>query len=810
MAVVLLQRVAGTALSLLVLLLGVNPPFLTRAHPSHVISDSISLGRPLSGNQTIVSRGSRFELGFFTPGNSHYYIGIWYKNIPVQTVIWVANREAPLSSAESSELKLSHDGNLILVNPSKNLVWSSNATSLKSNSTIAILLDTGNLVLKKSHVSQALLWQSFDHPTDTWVPGQRVGVNKITGEYQVLTSWKNSRDPAPGLFTRRLAPRGSGNYISLWNGSVEYDHTGEWNGHSFEFLPQTTLNQNFKFSFVETRERKYINCTMSNTSTLLRLVLDFTGQLKGFTWLNDSQKWMLIWSRPAAQCDVYSICGAFGVCDQKSVPLCSCLRGFDPEFSGGWGLGDWSGGCVRRSALQCADNSSSVTSRQAPDVFSVIPDVKLPTDSQSLLAAGAEECKLACSHDCGCSAYSYHGSTCLTWNGQLLNLRQLSSGADGPVGTLHLRLAASEQQEYSHTDKSKILSLAITGSILGFLILSSITLLAIKSRCSSAMGETVEGSLTLFNYSELQQITNKFSTLLGRGGFGSVFAGMLPDSAPVAVKKLQGLRQGEKQFRAEVMTLGKVQHANLVRLRGFCAEGDKRLLVYDYMPRGSLDSHLFNGEAPCLDWRTRYEVALGTARALAYLHEQCRERIIHCDIKPENILLDDSYHPKVADFGMAKLVARDLSRVLTTMRGTIGYLAPEWITGLPITPKADVYSFGMVLFELVSGRRNTMMVGDGGAAASYFPLLAALEINGGGDVLRLLDHRLWGDADVKELTRACMAACWCVQEDESCRPTMGEVVRILEGVLVAGRLPPIPRSLQYLVESGDGSLSENR
>ncbi|MQL97780.1 hypothetical protein Taro_030486 [Colocasia esculenta] len=801
-----LQRfAAGAALSFLILLLGFNPSLSSGAHPFFHARDTISVGRSLSGNQTIVSRGSKFELGFFTPGNSGYYVGIWYKNIPVRSVIWVANREAPLSSTGSSELKLSQDGNLILVDISKIPVWSTNITSRKPSSIVAVLLDTGNLVLKASHGSPNLLWQSFDHPTDTWTPDQFFGINKITGEYQVLTSWKNSQDPAPGLFSHRIKPDGSNGYINVWNGSVVYDETGKWNGHAFELLPQMNLSSNFKFRFVETRERKYMKCTTCNGSTPVRMVMDVTGQMKISIWPDGLQEWLLIWTKPIAQCDVYSICGAFGVCDQKGLPPCSCLPGFETRISGDWDLGDWSGGCVRRSALRCADNSSSVGSRQAPDVFSVIPDVKLPTDSQNLPAASAEECKLACSGDCSCSAFAYDGSTCLIWNGKFHNLQQLSSGADGR--TLHLRLAASEQQEYSRTHKSKILALAITGSILAFLILSSITLFAIKWRCSSAVGEALEGSLSHFKYSDLQKITNKFSTLLGRGGFGSVFAGVLPDSGLVAVKRLQGLRQGEKQFRAEVMTLGKVQHSNLVRLRGFCAEGDKRLLVYDYMPRGSLDSHLFNGEAPCLDWRTRYQVALGTARGLAYLHEQCRERIIHCDIKPENILLDDSYHPKVADFGMAKLVSRDLSRVLTTVRGTIGYLAPEWITGLPITPKADVYSFGMVLFELVSGRRNTeMIIGDAEVAAVYFPLLAALQINEGGDVLRLLDRRLGGDADVEELTRACMAACWCVQDEESCRPTMGEVVRILEGVLVAG-LPPIPRSLHYLVHSGDGSLS---
>jgi len=151
-----------------------------------------------------------------------------------------------------------------------------------------------------------------------------------------------------------------------------------------------------------------------------------------------------------------------------------------------------------------------------------------------------------------------------------------------------------------------------------------------------------------------------------------------------------------------------IHHINLVRLRGFCSEGNKRALVYDYMPNGSLDAYLFTNSpgSKVLSWGQRFGVAVGVARGLAYLHEKCRECIIHCDIKPENILLDEELGAKLADFGMAKLVGHEFSRVLTTMRGTMGYLAPEWLTGAPVTAKADVYSFGLLLFELVSGRRN--------------------------------------------------------------------------------------------------------
>ena len=180
------------------------------------------------------------------------------------------------------------------------------------------------------------------------------------------------------------------------------------------------------------------------------------------------------------------------------------------------------------------------------------------------------------------------------------------------------------------------------------------------------------------------------------------------------------------------------------------------------------------------------------ARGLAYLHEKCRECIIHCDIKPENILLDEALGPKLADFGMAKLVGRDSSRVLTTVRGTPGYLAPEWLAGAPVTAKADVYSFGLVLFELVSGRRNAAA----SSAAMYFPVHAAVRLRAG-DVVSLLDERLSGDANLVQLERLCKVACWCIQDEERDRPTMGLVVQQLEGVADVG-LPPIPSRLHML------------
>ncbi|MCL7040416.1 hypothetical protein MKW94_016192, partial [Papaver nudicaule] len=472
---------------------------------------------------------------------------------------------------------------------------------------------------------------------------------------------------------------------------------------------------------------------------------------------------------------------------------CECLQGFTEGSPTDWNLQDSTGGCVRNTSLQCGNK----------DGFLSMSTSKLPENSRSPQANSAEECKLACESTCSCSAYAYGSSRCQLWDGDLLNIQK--SDADG--GNFYLRLAASEIRNpvAEGEKKKKSFNVALVGaivSVIAFLVLALVPVMICRSRRSVGKSKTVDGTLVAFTYRELQSATKNFSQKLGGGGFGSVFKGVLSDSTVIAVKKLEGFSQGEKQFRSEVSTIGTIQHVNLVRLRGFCSEGAKRLLVYDFMPKGSLDANLFHQkDNEVLDWKTRYQIALGTARGLEYLHDKCRDCVIHCDIKPENILLDGECCPKVADFGLAKLVGREFSRVLTTMRGTRGYLAPEWISGVAITPKADVYSYGMMLFEIISGKRNAEHYSKD-EKIRFFPTWAATKMHEGEDMVGLVDNRLEGNADTREVARACKVACWCIQDDEAHRPSMGQVVQILEGVLEVNP-PPIPRSLNVLVENQD-------
>ncbi|KAG5224916.1 G-type lectin S-receptor serine/threonine-protein kinase [Salix suchowensis] len=766
--------------------------FICFSLKSHVSlgADTISAKSSLSGDHTIVSAGKVFELGFFKAGNSsNYYIGMWYYSDKVskQTIVWVANRETPVSDRFSSELRIS-DGNLALFNESNIPIWSTNLSTSSSRSVEAVLGNDGNLVLRDgTDPSVSPLWQSIDFPADTWLPGAKIGLNKINNRSSRLVSWKNKDNPAPGLFSLELDPNQS-QYLIFWNRSIQYWTSGEWNGQIFTLVPEMRLNYIYNFSYVSNENESYFTYSMYNNTVISRFVMDVGGQIQQLTWLESTKDWFLFWSQPKTQCEVYAYCGAFGSCNTKSQPFCHCPRGFNPKSKGDWDSEVFSGGCVRAKNLQCG-NSSAVNGKS--DRFFPSYYMTLPANPQIVAAGSAQECESTCLTNCSCTAYAFDGGQCSAWSGDLLNMQQAADGTDGK--SIYIRLAASEFSS-SKNNKGIVLG-GVLGSVVIVSLVALVLLIFLKRRKTVKMGKAVEGSLMAFGYRDLQGATKNFSEKLGGGGFGSVFKGVLPDSSVIAVKKLDSISQGEKQFRSEVSTIGTIQHVNLVRLRGFCSEGNKKLLVYDYMPNGSLDSLLFSEKnSKVLDWKTRYSIALGIARGLNYLHEKCRDCIIHCDIKPENILLDAQFCPKVADFGLAKLVGRDFSRVLTTMRGTRGYLAPEWISGVAITAKADVYSYGMMIFEVVSGRRNSEQSEDG--KVKFFPSNVASQINQeDGDSLSLLDHRLEGVADLEELTRICKVACWCIQDEETQRPSMGQIVQILEGVVNVNQ-PPIPRSLR--------------
>ncbi|KAM1781329.1 hypothetical protein ACFX11_039926 [Malus domestica] len=307
-----------------------------------------------------------------------------------------------------------------------------------------------------------------------------------------------------------------------------------------------------------------------------------------------------------------------------------------------------------------------------------------------------------------------------------------------------------------------------------------------------------------FSPKQLAEYTDNYSTILGSGGFGVVFKGILPHGVQVAVKVLTNTRDKivEDQFMAEVGTLGRTYHMNLVKLYGFCFDHEMRALVYEYMENGSLDKFLFS-EHREIGLEKLHDIAVQTAKGLAYLHEECEQRIIHYDIKPGNVLLDRNLTPKVADFGLAKLCNRGSSEMLLTKgRGTPGYAAPEMWKPFPVTQKCDVYSFGMLLFEIVGRRRN--FAEDVNESREWLPrwIWNMFDSNKLEEALSFCGIE---EQDREKAERIIMVALLCIQHSPEARPLMSNVVQMLEGDKEIAS-PPSP--FQHL-QSPQGNLTQD-
>ncbi|KAH1057207.1 hypothetical protein J1N35_035272 [Gossypium stocksii] len=286
-----------------------------------------------------------------------------------------------------------------------------------------------------------------------------------------------------------------------------------------------------------------------------------------------------------------------------------------------------------------------------------------------------------------------------------------------------------------------------------------------------------------FTHEELARATDGFSdtNLLGQGGFGYVHRGVLPNGKQVAVKQLKaGSGQGEREFHTEVEIISRVHHKHLVSLVGYCISGTTRMLVYEFVPNNTLEFHLHGKGRLTMDWPTRMRIALGSAKGLAYLHEDCHPKIIHRDIKAANILLDFKFEAKVADFGLAKFSSDANTHVSTRVMGTFGYLAPEYASSGKLTDKSDVFSFGVMLLELITGHRP---VGSSYREDSLVdwarPLLTRAMEDGNYD--SLADPKLQKEYNHNEMTRMVACAAACVRHSARRRPRMSQIVRALEG-----------------------------
>ncbi|XP_062213572.1 rust resistance kinase Lr10-like [Phragmites australis] len=370
------------------------------------------------------------------------------------------------------------------------------------------------------------------------------------------------------------------------------------------------------------------------------------------------------------------------------------------------------------------------------------------------------------------------------------------------------RCAFSSQrnQTFCMRHGSHVKVIAATSSVAALVVLllmvASALYLSLKGRYNEEIHLKVEMFLktygtskpTRYTFSEVKKIARRFKEKIGQGGFGSVYKGELPNGVPVAVKMLENSTGEGEDFINEVATIGLIHHANIVRLLGFCSEGTRRALIYEFMPNESLEKYIFLPDSSTskeLLPNKMVDVALGIARGMEYLHQGCSKRILHFDIKPHNILLDYNFNPKISDFGLAKLCARDQSIVtLTAARGTMGYIAPELYSRNfgGVSYKSDVYSFGMLVLEMVSGMRNSDPSVESPDEV-YLPEWIFEKVITGQDLV--LAREMTGE-EKEKVRQLAIVALWCIQWNPKNRPSMTKVVNMLTGRLENLQIPPKP------------------
>ncbi|CAN4087131.1 unnamed protein product [Withania somnifera] len=747
-------------------------------------------------------------MGFYSPkGSSNQrFLGIWYADVPIDSVVWVANRDKPVYD-KNGIVTVEKNGNLVVKNGHGDLLWSTDVSIVTNNCT-ATLLDNGNLVIVNSNNKG--LWHSFQHPTDTFLPEMRVYMDGI------LRSGTSESDPSPGRYSLGVNPRGSPQIV-IWDGPDRRWRSGYWDGLLFTGVPDMKAAYLHGFKLYPDGGRMYFTYTAANASDFVRFHISPTGYELQQRWDKDEGKWSIIQSHPSGGCDLYNLCGNFAKCDAVLSQKCICLDGFVPKDWVQWTARNWSEGCVRRSELECSVLKSDGGKR---DGFLEIERIKLPDYADTPAIEDLEECKRKCLDDCSCTAYAFvSGINCMIWRGDLVDMQQFKEGGN----SLQVRLAKSEFGKSNRTLKIVVISILVAGAAVAcvaFLLLCKYKVETRESKRINHMvtsepirseefsmdfsgpgDSSVEGhqgsgtELTFFSFSGVAAATGNFSSenKLGQGGFGPVYKGKLQCGLEIAVKRLSRKSvQGVEEFKNEIKLIAKLQHRNLVRLLGCCIEGEEKMLLYEYMPNKSLDSFLFDPVRQAqLSWRKRFNIIEGIARGLLYLHRDSRLRIIHRDLKASNILLDEEMNPKISDFGMARIFGGNQNEANTNrVVGTYGYMAPEYAMEGLFSGKSDVYSFGVLLLEIICGRRNTSFRSD-----EHLGIIGyAWQKWDEGTPMDLVDRSIWEECQHDEAFRCIHLALICVQDMALHRPSISSVVLMLETDNI--RLP-MPRQPTY-------------
>ncbi|XP_047327474.1 G-type lectin S-receptor-like serine/threonine-protein kinase SD2-5 [Impatiens glandulifera] len=743
----------------------------------------------------LFSNSSNFAFGFSNQKNNPtmFQLVVLYMGSNIQTVVWSANRDSLVGN--SDEFNFDQNG-IARLQIGNTTVWSTDTSG--KGVVVMELWDSGNLVLLGT--DNVVVWQSFNNPTDSLLQNQNFsdGMRLVSNPSSTnLTYYLELKSGDMMLYAGFKTPQ------PYWSLSKDSRKT-----------INTAGGEQFDLASIDAGSWNFYNQNSRDLIWQLPIIKN-GGDLNG-TWVavlgNDGS---ISFSNlragvsdtkiPLDSCGLPESCDAYLVCSDGN--MCRCPQS----------LSQWN--CDRSTMDSSCQKSDS-------DINNVnLVEVKDATDYFSLgfispvLKTSLDGCKSSCLANCSCAALFFQNSSGNCFQLDIVgSLRKKTGSNGGFVSFVKVRGqggGTGNGNGNGNGNGSKhfpyvVIIVAATVFVILGLVYIGYRRFWKKTKFPESPKECSDednflGSLSgmpiRFSYTELQTATDNFSIKLGQGGFGSVYKGVLPDGTRIAVKKLEGLGQGKKEFRAEVSIIGSIHHLHLVKLKGFCAEGSHKLLAYEFMANGSLDKWIFKKNKEdnfLLDWDTRFNIALRTAKGLAYLHEDCDVKIVHCDIKPENVLLDENYNAKVSDFGLAKLMSREQSHVFTTLRGTRGYLAPEWITNYAISEKSDVYSYGMVLLEIIGGRKNydPKETSD----KSHFPSYA-FKMMEEGKIRDLFDERMAVKESDERVGVAIKVALWCIQDDMSLRPSMTRVVQMLEGLCPVPN-PPVASPMRSRLFSG--------
>ncbi|MQL77249.1 hypothetical protein Taro_009657 [Colocasia esculenta] len=578
------------------------------SHSSNA-ADTINSTTSLRDGDIFPSAGGSFELGFFGLGDAftnRTYLCIRSTRGQERHVVWVANRRRPLISDSTGVLKFQPDGNLVVLNGTGDVFWSTVLPPNANGDRSAQLLDTGNLVVRKAGddtPGSTLLWQSFDEPGDTLLPTMKLLANSRTGASRHLTSWKSDNDPSPGSYSYKLEIYNTLPRLVLRNGSTIKFTTGLWNGIRFTGSASTNANDFFNSTVASSGDETYYTDTMIGNSSFLRVRLDPSGEVQRSVWSEETRTWSILWTAPA-HCEQFAICGPFGTCATDTFRSCDCLRGFRYSWFGPT-IAQGANRCVRETTLSCGSG----------DTFLRMLQVKLPEmDNATVdMDMSLQGCREKCARDCSCAAFASAdvregGRGCITWSGALMDMRNISANSQ----EFYLRVPASDTDSVAGDPGKRSKQLAIVASVsvtsgVFFLVLCGFCMRKLMSKSKTGgtwkndKSKLVDGEdgteLPLFDIETIISATHNFNDKIGEGGFGVVYKGVLESGKQIAVKRLSSTSlQGIHEFMNEVKLIAKLQHKNLIRLLGCCTHRNEKILIFDYMQKKSLDLFIFGVE----------------------------------------------------------------------------------------------------------------------------------------------------------------------------------------------------------------------